>query len=333
MSVGYNFLALPQNILDVLYKNHLTGTQMLVLLSISEEVLKYSEGRKSLTRELSYRYIAKKINIDFQTVGKAIKKLAKLGLIEILKVGKRCVGSLIKLNISSVAIEPTYKEKVVAIEPTKQRNNIKEKQQTVDVIPSNSLLSPPEKYNFFGKEISNITVKENIPEEIINTGKEMKLSEVVINTGIKTLRKRECNSLKSTLQDIFKQLQNRYNCIKNKAGYFLSLCEKIEFIPDIAPEIPEVQKTNIDELTPEKKDRQERKEFGLKIYNDFTSGKIKYVLNPAGLLLPIISMDKNSFCYRQSNGTFKSIWFIQMPEKLRNEDLFCGEENFVELKC
>lgn len=138
MSISYNFLALPQDTLNVLYQKHLTGNQLLVLLAISEEVLKYPEGRASLTRELACRYIAEKINISFQAVSRAIRKLVSIGLISVIEVGKKYVGSILKLNIGATSetrcVIPgeTQEENSVVSCRTNKRTNTKKclKEQT-----------------------------------------------------------------------------------------------------------------------------------------------------------------------------------------------------------
>ena len=101
MSLGYQFSPVPQSLqdkVDFIFK----GNKRCVLNRIVNEIYLFPETRETLTKELAYRFIAKKLNMDFANVGKVIKKLEKIGVIKIIKKGTRKVGSLIQLCLDTI---------------------------------------------------------------------------------------------------------------------------------------------------------------------------------------------------------------------------------------
>ncbi len=411
MSINYNFVAVPQDMLSLLYRKHLTGNQLLVLLAISEEVLKFPEGRSSLTRELACRYIANKINISFQAVSRAIKKLVELGLISILEVGKKYVGSIIKLNIPAASethiVIPgeTHNEKCVASGRTNKRTlikNIKKNNNQSDVDVSLNLISNsgsssektlinsdsdfaeknyngksssiapslmgekeqvyicPEKITIFGREVNNtVGISDGIKDsqyvshplphqefkELSFVASGIGIKPSLLSTGIKELASRNCHNLRSTLEDIFTQIKGRVSTIKNKAAYFVSLCQNVELEDLTVPETtvkensddnngfrrPPAWMTGEDEPHPGELHQVEappvdllqekRKAFAEKISNYFTIGRVKYVLSPAGLPQKIIACNPDSFSYVK-DGHMKHVSWGSLPEKLLNDIFF-----------
>lgn len=407
MSINYNFVAVPQDMLSLLYRKHLTGNQLLVLLAISEEVLKFPEGRSSLTRELACRYIANKINISFQAVSRAIKKLVELGLISILEVGKKYVGSIIKLNIPAASethiVIPgeTQEENIVASGRTNKRTlikNIKKNNNQSDVDVSLNLISNsgssseetlinsdsdfaeknyngksssiapslmgeneqvyiyPEKITKFGREVNNTvgisdTIKDSqsvshpLPKEefkeLSSVASGIGIKPSLLSTGIKELASRNCHNLKSTLQDIFSQIKGRVSTIKNKAGYFVSLCQNVEleeapvsettvkenngFLPVPENFVSEsssgCSSTPPGEPSPEDILQQKRIDFAEKINTGFQSGSIQFVLSPDGTENKILTCSMDGFSYIK-NGHIKNAYWGELPEKLLNDIFF-----------
>ena len=96
----------------------------------------------------------------------------------------------------------------------------------------------PEKYILFGKEISNLSigeVKNNKPlpeadyNELAPVAEAIGIKKTILSVGIKNLAKRgETHSIKSTLKDIFSQMQRRINKIADKTSYFIGMCNGIE---------------------------------------------------------------------------------------------------------
>lgn len=102
MAIGYQFIPVQREYKERMFKANLTGNQYKVLDVIASEVFSFPESRETLKKELSYRYIAKRLNMARSTVIKAVKKLVVKGLIQIVKVGKNKVGSIIRLIVDGI---------------------------------------------------------------------------------------------------------------------------------------------------------------------------------------------------------------------------------------
>ncbi len=98
-SINYLFTPMPEWLTRKVFREsgNLSKNQILTLWGIADEILRYPDARGSLMKELACRYLGRKIGLHYTAVAAAVRKLAGKGFIEIVKVGKKKVGSLIRL--------------------------------------------------------------------------------------------------------------------------------------------------------------------------------------------------------------------------------------------
>ncbi len=101
MSITYPFIPFPQALNEKVFQDNLTKLQLKTLWGITDETTKFEEARSSFTRELSCRYLAKKLNIRYDCISRVYNQLAKKGYISIRKSTNENEGSFITLLINN----------------------------------------------------------------------------------------------------------------------------------------------------------------------------------------------------------------------------------------
>ena len=125
MSIGYQFSPVPQKVKELIYRAPLKGSEFKVLDGVANEVYLFPDTRETLQKELSYRYLAKKLGLHFASIGKILKRLVHKGYLAIVKIGERKEGSIIKVLIDNI-------ENIVFSCPatTKEKSNHKANKKT-----------------------------------------------------------------------------------------------------------------------------------------------------------------------------------------------------------
>lgn len=345
----------------------LPPTEYKVFDSVYCLIRRYKDTREIGEKELSCRYIAERIKLSYSTVNRALNKLQEKGFIKVIKSHIKGKGSIIQLTCctgDTIEVKSCCTGENIPVAPEQQnKENIYTKKTVVDrkrlpSLPVSSIKNsdPSKKEN--SQETGSQILSENFnlageKEETFLHSAEFKNKEIefkqegigkkVFYSGVDALQKRGCKYIEETLLEIQNNIEERKRTIKNKSGYFLSLCRKIEFLQE-APAMQPPQENGGFKAPPawltEEEVREEikedptpkidpaenrRKEFVKKIIERHRAGKVKFVLSNSGEPQKIRSMHGDCFTYWKDSFV-KVIYWQDLPEKLLNEKLFVGEE-------
>lgn len=284
-------------------------------------------------------------------------------------------------NISSIAPSLVGEKEEISFTPEKFNNTVNNstnngisltyavKPDTKNIrVSSNGFgksdITKPDTDNVSGREVNNTvgnsdTIKDSqsvshpLPKEefkeLSSVASDIGIKPSLLSTGIKALASRQCHDIRNTMEDIFSQIKSRAAAIKNKAAYFVSLCQNVELEDPPVPSTiennnsddnngfrrPPVWMTGEDELHPEELHKVEtppvdtlqekRKAFADKISNYFTIGRVKYVLSPAGVPQKIIACSPETLSYVKDGASLRHVDWKNLPEKLLNDVWFVGE--------
>ena len=216
------------------------------------------------------------------------------------------------------------------------------KKEEVSFTPQNSINT---ENNFISK-------KEY--KELLLLAEEINLKPSLITNGIKTLAKRNCENIRTVMEDIIRQVRYRLHMIKNKGGYFNSLCQRIDFseveeteqeaetiiideptidysnnggfkpVPEwlLSDEPVNYQPERTIEPTEEELLQEKKRSFANRISNWFRIGRIQYVLSSDGVKQKIIACSDETLSYVKEGVSLRHIDWKTLPERLLKEELF-----------
>ncbi|MEQ8191757.1 MAG: hypothetical protein ABRQ39_27580 [Candidatus Eremiobacterota bacterium] len=208
--LSYQFIPVPRDLKKGI--RSLKGNFYRVMDLIIDEIFAFKDTREKLTKEFAYRYVAKKLEINFGNVGRIFRQLQERGFIEILKIGKNKTGSLIRLIFGCTS---TTKASPSSCTGTTETNNFsctgttikelksKEKDHQ-EKISDSSLNSPEEENQLEENTIKSSPNSESIIEESQEFSKESNSNNPVNNllaTGQVSTGKSDFTSLGSVLNN------------------------------------------------------------------------------------------------------------------------------------
>jgi len=258
MSLPVQFTKVPTGILEKACNDFKSsGNVLSVFLTIARNILQFPEGRKELKKELSLRYIGEQLNMKYQNVWKAVRRLVKKGYIRIVELGKDGIGSIIELVIPEETVVNTGKEEALieAITPpenavikdittsekevikdiTKNKNNISKNNtnkepvlvcSSTENIIEDTIKSPINPIETkLQVKTSSITVKD-CNDFIGPVDTQIKgISEKFFNMGIQALKERNITEINTAIEEIINEMSLR-DKVKYPENYFLKLCRE-----------------------------------------------------------------------------------------------------------
>mgnify|MGYP000965379244 CR=1 FL=1 len=106
------YCPLPNSFITTADSADLTNREYRLYKKIGEEIFRFPEGRESLSKELSVRFLASLTHDHFANVSKMLNSIERKGLIKIIKSHTKGQGSIIFL-VKSVVNNTTEEEKSV----------------------------------------------------------------------------------------------------------------------------------------------------------------------------------------------------------------------------
>lgn len=232
MSIPYQFIPAPTEYTEKLY--NLKGDKYRVVNFITNEIVKFFDTRQELRRRFSYRYIAKKLEINYGNIGRILNYLQEKGLIIILEKGRRKLGTLIQLAFNpeeKFCCTGTTKEEKISCTGTTIKETFKYKEinkhGVVSSIENNQKEEkkapeePQNDTNVSKIQVESIPIIENLPPPPPGVHKH------TVRNVVKILIQRGITDLISAFTKIIQEMAGR--TIQNINGYFTSLAKTIDF--------------------------------------------------------------------------------------------------------
>lgn len=216
-SIDYLFTPMPEWLTRKVFREsgNLSKNQILTLWGIADEILRYPDARGSLMKELACRYLGRKIGLHYTAVAAAVRKLANKGFIEIVEIGKKKVGSLIRL------INDCMDEHVKEVRENKG-NSLSVDDLTTDrdssVVETNTnnstlVVETATKIESSIKKIDQEKTDDSF------------LSEKAIKTAGNILQKNGISNIADIVKNIADYMFNHKNIINNPDAYLVSSCK------------------------------------------------------------------------------------------------------------
>jgi len=216
-SIDYLFTPMPEWLTKKVFREsgNLSKNQILTLWGIADEILRYPDARGNLIKELACRYLGKKIGLHYTAVAAAVRKLASKGFIEIVEVGKKKVGSLIRLindcmdeHVKEVK-EDKWNSLLVADLTTDRDSSVVE----TNTKNSNLVVETATKIESSIKKIDQEKINDSF------------LSEKAIKTAGNILQKNGISNIADIVKNIANYMFNHKNIINNPDAYLVSSCK------------------------------------------------------------------------------------------------------------
>jgi hypothetical protein len=233
---GYS--PVPNSFTATVSKLPLTNREKFLLMVIGNEVYRFPEGRKTLSKELSNRFLQKLTGVHHSDVSRILRKFEKMGLIKIIRSHTKGQGSIIFLVPSGGNTPPDNIESGGNIPPN-QKLNLKKEDLPIPISDS-SLRLNKEKINpqvycpetspncdntvqVSPEQSNNNTVAINVTAAAVPLAA---LSDKALNIGKSVLKKKGFSS-----EEVL-QIADRITAsmtgkeIHNKDKYFIASCNK-----------------------------------------------------------------------------------------------------------
>lgn len=216
-SIDYLFTPMPEWLTRKVFREsgNLSKNQILTLWGIADEILRYPDARGSLMKELACRYLGRKIGLHYTAVSAAVRKLAGKGFIEIVEVGKKKVGSLIRL------VNDCLDEHVKGVEENKG-NSLLVADLTTD--RDNSVVKTNTKNSTLVVETTT-NIESSIKKIDQEKTEDSFISEKAIKTAGNILQKNGISNIANIVKNIADYIFNHKNVINNPDAYMVSSCK------------------------------------------------------------------------------------------------------------
>lgn len=210
-------------------RKNLSGNKYVVMDTISDLILGDPKSKLTLTKELSYRYLEKFLDLDYGYIGQIVRELVQKGFIRILKVGKKvkniCHGSIMQLILKpDEIIRPKESESHTTTEKNKPAEtlNISSKNNSESCTTVSKAEPTTVQDNIQEKDSEPDPTNQN-KSYIYNHDKNDLKKAIKIGKNI--LKQRNFTNINEITDRILDRIKNLPEKIHNIGGYFVSCCK------------------------------------------------------------------------------------------------------------